>query len=174
MAHTQSVTRSSQAVIDHPADRIDLAQWLSTMTDREYQACSRAHRAAGTFREGGTFGMVNVESVGGQLLVQHYLAKEAAADRVLMHSPETRVYVLHVVPAKIEVIWTLEVKPRDAKSANFTCTVETRMPAMLGLVGFAGLLPLFLRWHVEEETAKFAADIARKVSAGSLSPQSTN
>lgn len=168
MASTRSVKRSSQAVIDHPADRIDLAQWLSTMTDREYQACSRAHRAAGTFREGGTFGMVNLESIGGQLLVQHYLAKDATANRVLMHSPKTRVYVLHVVPATIEVIWTLEVEPKDAKSANFTCTVETRMPAMLGAVGLAGLLPLFLRWHVEEETAKFAADIARKVSSGSL------
>jgi hypothetical protein len=55
---------SFRTVIDHPADRIDLAQWLSRMTDREYQACSRAHRAAGTFREGGTFGMVNVESIG--------------------------------------------------------------------------------------------------------------
>ena len=167
MAHTLSVKRSSQAVIDQPADRIDLAQWLSTMTDREYQACSRAHRAAGTFREGGTFGMVNLESVGGQLLVQHYIAKEAAADRVLMHSPETRVYVLHVVPATIEVIWTLEVEPRDAKSATFTCKVETRMPPLLGYVGFLGLLPLFLRRHVEEETGKFAADITRKVSAGS-------
>jgi hypothetical protein len=162
------VKRSSQAVIDHPADRIDLAQWLATMTDREYQACSRAHRAAGTFREGRTFGMVNLESIGGQLLVQHYLAKKTAANRVLMHSPETRVYVLHVLPATIEVIWTLAVEPRDANSATFTCTVETRMPAMLAFVGFAGLLPLFLRWHVEEETPKFAADIARKVSAGSL------
>jgi len=165
MANTQSVKWSSQAVIDHPADSIDLAQWLSTMTDGEYQACSRAHRAAGTFREGGTFGMVNLESIGGQLLVQHYLAKEAAADRVLMHSPETRVYVLHVVPATIEVIWTLEVEPRDSKSATFSCKVETRMPPLLGYVGFLGLLPLFLRRHVEEETVKFAADIARKVDA---------
>jgi hypothetical protein len=56
---------SSQTVIDHPADRIDLAQWLSTMSDRDYQVCSRGHRAAGTFPEGGTFGMVNVEALGG-------------------------------------------------------------------------------------------------------------
>jgi hypothetical protein len=36
------------------------------------------------------------------------------------------------------------------------------MPAPLALVASLGLLPLFLRWHVEEETLKFAADIARK------------
>jgi hypothetical protein len=28
---------SSWTVINHPADRIDLAQWLSTMSDRDYQ-----------------------------------------------------------------------------------------------------------------------------------------
>ena len=151
---------SSRTEIDHPADRIDLAQWLSTMTDREYQSCSRSHRAAGTFREGNTFGMVNVEAIGGHLLIQHYLAKEATANRVL--STNTRVYILHVVPATIEVIWTLETIPRDSQSCQFSCAVEARMPAPLALVASLGLLPLFLRWHVEEETLKFAADIARK------------
>jgi hypothetical protein len=153
---------SSRTVIDHPADRIDLVQWLSTMTDGEYQSCSRSHRAAGTFREGNTFGMVNVEAIGGHLLIQHYLAKEATANRILMHSTNTRVYILHVVPATIEVIWTLETIPSDSQSCQFSCAVEVRMPAPLALVASLGLLPLFLRWHVEEETLKFAADIARK------------
>jgi hypothetical protein len=131
---------SSRAVIDHPADRVDLAQWLSTMTDREYQACSRAHRAAGTFREGETFGMVNVESIGGHLLVQHYLAKKAAANHVLMHLTNTLVYIMHVLPATIEVVWTLGVEPRDSQSAEFTCTVEARMPTPLDFVARLGLL----------------------------------
>ena len=158
---------SSRTVIDQPVDRIDLAQWLYTMTDREYQACSRAHRAAGTFREGGTFGMVNVESIGGHLLVQHYFANKAAANHVLMHSTNSRVYIMHVLPATIEVIWTLGVEPRDSQSAEFTCTVEARMPAPLRFLATLGLLPLFLRWHVEEETIKFAADIARKATGKS-------
>lgn len=42
------------------------------------------------------------------------------------------------------------------------------MPALLGSVATMGLLPLFLRRHVEEETLKFAADIERKVGAGLL------
>jgi hypothetical protein len=163
--------RSSRIVIDHPADRIDLAQWLSTMSDRDYQACSKGHRAAGTFREGGTFGMVNVESVGGHLLVQHYIAKEATANHVLMHSMNTRVYVLHVFPSTIEVIWTLGVEPRDSQTAEFTCTVEARMPAPLKFMASLGLLPLFLGWHVQEETPLFAADIARKISEASQPKQ---
>jgi hypothetical protein len=138
---------SSRTVIDHPADRIDLAQWLSKMTDREYQACSRAYRAAGTFREGGTFGMVNVESIGGHLLVQHYLAKKATAHHVLMHSTNTLVYIMHVLPATIEVFWTLGIEPRDSHSAEFTCTVEARMPTPLDFVARLRLLPLFLDSH---------------------------
>jgi hypothetical protein len=80
-----------------------------------------------------------------------------------MHSKNTRVYVLHVFPATIEVIWILGVEPKDSKSAKFRCSVEALMPAPLGSVATLGLLPLFLRWHVEEETIKFAADINRKV-----------
>lgn len=159
---------ASRTVIDHPANCINLAQWLFTMTDREYQACSRSHRAAGTFQEGGTFGMVNVESIGGHLLVQHYSAKTAEADHVHMHSTNTRAYIKHLLPATIEVIWTLEIEPRDNKSAEFACTVEARMPAPLDFVARMGLLPFFLRRHVKEETIKFAADIAqvsRRVSA---------
>jgi len=74
---------------------------------------------------------------------------------------------MHIFPATIEVIWTLGVKPRDGNGAEFSCSVEALMPAPLGSVATLGLLPLFLRWHVEEETIKFAADIARKIGAGS-------
>jgi hypothetical protein len=104
------------------------------------------------------------ESIGGHLLVQHYYAKKAGANHVLMHSTNSRAYIMHVVPATIEVIWTLEIEPRDSKSAEFACTVETRMPAPLDLVARLGLLSFFLSRHVKEETNKFAADIARKVS----------
>ena len=77
---------SFRTVIDHPADRIDLAQWLSTMSDRDYQVCSRGHRAAGTFPEGGTFGMVNVESIGGHLLIQHYLAEHVPSNSSVLRT----------------------------------------------------------------------------------------
>ena len=159
---------SSQTLINHPAERINLGRWISTLSDRDYQACSRAHRAAGTFREGGTLGMVNVESVGGNLLVQHYLATKLAADHVVMHSKNSRVYVSHLLPATIEVIWTLEAKPRDGQSTLFSCSVETRMPPLLSVLSTVALLPFFLRRHTQEETLGFAADISRKVSKGLL------
>ncbi len=93
---------SSEIVIKQPAERIDLARWVSTLSDGDYQACSPGHRAAGIFSEGGTFGSVNVENVGGHLLVQHYLAVFASPERVVMHSRNTRAYVMHLFPATIE------------------------------------------------------------------------
>jgi hypothetical protein len=159
---------SSQTLINHPAERINLGRWISTLSDRDYQACSRAHRAAGTFREDGTLGMVNVESVGGNLLVQHYLAAKLAADHVIMHSKNSRVYVSHLLPATIEVIWTLEAKPRDGQSTLFSCSVETRIPPLLSVLSTVALLPFVLRRHTQEETLSFAADISRKVSKGLL------
>lgn len=159
---------SCETPIDHPAERIDLMAWLANLSDREYQACSPGHRAAGAFRENGTLGTVNVESVGGHLLIHHYLAAKSEPNHVVMHSRNTRVYVMHLAPATIEVIWTLEVERKDGESALFRCTVETRMPLLLTLFATCGLLPLFLRRHVQGETLLFAKDIARKIAAGQI------
>ena len=90
---------SSETVIARPADRIDLVEWLTNLSDRDYQACSPGHRAAGVFRENGRLGSINVESVGGHLLVQHYLDENSRSDHVVMRSRNTRVYVMHLVPA---------------------------------------------------------------------------
>ena len=131
---------SSQAVIDHPADRIDLADWLATLSDQDYQNCSRGHRAAGTFREAGTLGMVNVESIGGHLLVQHYLAASFTPRRVVMRSNDTRVYILHAFPAKIEVIWTLEIEPKDDRTALFRVHGRNADAETAGPRGHLGIL----------------------------------
>jgi len=159
---------SFQTELDLTADRIDLPAWLGILSDRDYQACSPDHIAAGTFYEDGIFGSVNVESVGGHLLVHHYLAEAASPRRIVMHSRNTRVYLLHTVPATIEVIWTLEVERKDSRSSLFRCTVEVRLPALLALLGRVTLLPHFLRRHVQGETPLFAADLARKVASGRL------
>jgi hypothetical protein len=159
---------SSQSPLDLPASRIDLTAWLAIFSDRDYQACSPAHRAAGCFRENGTFGTINVESVGGHLLVHHYLAETFKPGRVVLRSMDTRVYVMHLLPARIEVDWIMEIEPGDNGSSTFRCTVEVRMPALLAFVASVGLLPIFLRAHVIGETPLFAEDIVRKIRDGRL------
>lgn len=38
---------SSETEIAHSAERVDLIEWLANLSDRDYQACARGHRAAG-------------------------------------------------------------------------------------------------------------------------------
>jgi hypothetical protein len=157
------IKASSQATINHPADRIDLAEWLSTLTDQDYQSCSRSHLAAGTYRDTGGWGMVNVESIGGHLMVQHYRAGPSLPHRVVMRSDKTRVYALHLVPVAVEVVWIQEIEPRDDRTATYRCTVEVRMSRILDLAVRLMLLPTFLRRHIAEETVLYARDIGAKV-----------
>jgi hypothetical protein len=153
---------TSETIIDLPVDQIDLPAWLATLSDRDYQACAKGHVAAGAYREDRILGSINVENVGGHLLVQHYLAEDSSPHRITMRSRNTRAYVLHTLPATIEVVWWLEVEPRDSTSSLFRCTVEANIAPLLNLAATLVLLPLFLRRHVREETPLFAADITRK------------
>jgi hypothetical protein len=90
---------------------------------------------------------------------------KSAQNHVVMHSKKSRVYVMHLFPAAVEVIWTLQLQRKDSQSCVLSCTVEAHMPIFLNIVATLGLLPLFLRWHVQEEAPLFARDMARKASA---------
>ncbi len=103
---------SHQAVISAPVDRVDLEEWLFTLSDSDYQAAARGHRAAGTFTENGVRGTVNVESMGGTLMVQHYHAVSAEPTRVEMLSTRSHAYVMHLIPVHFLVRWTMTATPR--------------------------------------------------------------
>jgi hypothetical protein len=152
-----------EAVINAPVDQVDLEEWLFTLSDSDYQAAARGHRAAGTFTEDGVRGSVNVESMGGTLMVQHYHEVSAEPTRVEMLSKRTRAYVMHLLPVHFQVRWTMTATPRTSDTTTFSCTVEIEMPR---LVRFAAALigaAYFVRKHVEEEAPNFAADIERKL-----------
>ncbi|WP_164485690.1 hypothetical protein [Pseudomonas chlororaphis] len=60
--------------IQAPIERINLSEWLFTLSDEEYQACSAAHIAAGASRlPDGRRVSINVEKPGDTLMVQHYV-----------------------------------------------------------------------------------------------------
>lgn len=65
------------AVIDAPIEAVDLADWLFTLGDAEYQRCAPGeHIAAGaTTTDDGRPMSINVEQVGGALAIQHYIGE---------------------------------------------------------------------------------------------------
>ena len=72
---SEPISESSfTAIVNAPIEKVDLADWLFGLSDAEYQRCSPAHIAAGTTRsEGGKRMSINVEMIGGSIVVQHYV-----------------------------------------------------------------------------------------------------
>ena len=71
----------AEATIHAPLASIDLTEWVFTLTDSEYQACSKNHiAAAATLTPEGKRMSINVERVG-NLMVQHYVEDIAERSR---------------------------------------------------------------------------------------------
>lgn len=162
-----SISHTGHVALDAPSDRFDLESWLFGLSDAEYQDCAKGHRGAGVFTDGGARGMVNVESIGGHLIVQHYACVHAGRGSVEMYSPASRVYLFHLVPVGAAVRWTLEVTPKEGPASDFACTVEVDLPPILRVLAGLSFLGHFLERHVDDEASGFAADISRKASRSS-------
>jgi hypothetical protein len=59
----------------------------------DYRACGKCHQGGGVFTDEQSRGMINVESIGGNLIVQHYRPVRADRASVEMYSPASRVPV---------------------------------------------------------------------------------
>ena len=155
---------TAEATINAPVERVDLENWFYTLSDTEYQACAKGHKGAGAFVENGVRGTLNVENVGGTLLIQHYHEVSAGPRRIDMLSKRSHAYIFHLIPVHMTVHWTMTATRQTANTTAFSCTVEAIMPAPLRLLSASIFVPYFLRKHVREETPLFAADITRKLA----------
>lgn len=160
-----SIRRTTRVPLDAPRNEIDLEAWLFGLSDGDYQACAKGHRGAGVFADARGRGMVNVESIGGHQIVQHY--RSVRTDRLEMYSPASRTYLFHLVPVASAVRWNLEVTPKGTTASDFACTVEVHLPPVLGVLARLSFLGHFLANHVDEEAHGFAADITRKIGRAS-------
>jgi hypothetical protein len=163
------VESSCSAVIEAPIEKIDIPSWCFGLADAEYQWCSPAHCAAGaTTTSDGRRMSINVEIVGGSMMVQHYVEDIARPDhlRLVSHSdlftPTGR--------TRIDVVWEMSVNRIDEKTCEFTNFVHSSAPPeMLDFLGKQGLaLDLFRiarrpfsEAHNRQETPLFAKSIER-------------
>jgi hypothetical protein len=156
---------TSQTVLDVPIDRVDLDRWMFSLSDEDYREAARGHHAAGLLVLGEGRGTINVESVGGHLIIQRYRAVRVEPTRTELYSARSQVFLLHLVPVAAQVRWIMEVEASGPDRTVLTCTVETTVSPLLTVLARAAALPYFLRRHVAEETVKFAQDITRKQAA---------
>ena len=121
------VESQAVAIINAPIESVDIPLWCFSLPDHEYQACSPAHfAAAATTAPDGRRMSINVEVVGGSMMVQHYVEEigEPHHLRLISHSdlftPTGR--------TKIDVMWDLQVRRLDEGTCEFINTVRSSAP----------------------------------------------
>jgi hypothetical protein len=169
MRDNQIVDSSFTAIINAPIEKIDIPNWCFTLPEKEYQSCSPAHIAAGfTTAPDGTRMSINVETIGGSLMVQHYVETLGEKDHLILDSdsdvftPTGRV--------TIHVTWELSVKAIDKDRCEFTNRVQSfATDEMLANLDRQGIpfevfrtqrQPMSIA-HNKGETPLFAASIER-------------
>jgi len=108
---------SASAIINAPIELVDIADWVFSLPDAEYQRCSPAHIAAGfTTSDEGRRMSLNVETIGGNLMVQHY--EEDIGEKHHVRLLSTSDVIGPSGRTKSGVVWELSVRALDAIVAS--------------------------------------------------------
>ncbi len=119
MTDTIITESTSTAIIEAPVEFVDIADWVFTLPDAEYQRCSPAHIAAGfTTSDDGRRMSLNVETIGGNLMVQHYVEDIGEPHHVRLLS--TSDVIGPGGRTKSGVVWELSVKALDSSKCELT------------------------------------------------------
>lgn len=162
----------ASAVIETSIDKINLGDWMFSLTSEEYQACSVGHQAAAqAVMPDGKRLSINVETIDGVQFVQNYIEEISERSHVLGISRNSQVWS-HNRSGVIEVHWDLTAKAIDKDRSEITCLVKsyTKRWIMAKIIRAqtkkhpVGQTPLDL--HVIEEAPLFAKDIEAKANSG--------
>lgn len=154
---------SYSTTIQLPVEKIDLYKWLVNLSEKDYKSCAKGHRAIGLFKNENREGMVNVESIGGNLLIQHYSIITKEKDNMFLRSERSDAYLSHLIRVRVSVEWKMKVVYKDEQSCTFTCEIGTSYPnKALALAGKLSAVNYFLRKHLNEEGKNFAKNIKLK------------
>ena len=167
------VQSSFSAVINAPIEKVDIVSWCFTLPESEYQAASPAHNACGATRSTDDRRMsINVEILGGSLMVQHYVEEIGKPHHLRLVSNSD--LFTPTGRTKVGVIWDLSVRKIDDKTCEFTNTVHSSAtPELLDFLGKQGIpwevfrtarVPISTA-HNRQETPGFAKSIERHALA---------
>jgi hypothetical protein len=169
MNTNQIVDSSFNAIINAPLDNIDIPEWCFNLAEREYQGCSPAHIAAGfTTAPDGKRMSINVETIGGSLMVQHYVETLGNKDHLILDS--TSDVFTPTGRTTIHVTWDLSVREIEPGKCEFTNRVQSfGTDEFMGFLARQGIpfdqfraqrQPASIA-HNASETPLFAASIER-------------
>ena len=151
-----------EASIPLAARDIHIDEWLFNLSEKDYKACAQGHRAVGTNGGANFEGMVNVESMAGALIIQHYRTELLEANHVRLFSERSRAYLMHLLPFHLQVGWEMEVSSVSMSESKLRCTIDVRNPLWVRFIGLFNATNYWIRRHLIEETHGFARDLTRK------------
>ncbi len=165
MARPDNLHASCSVLVDLPAERFNLADWILHFGNEEYVACTPAtgaHQYMFVYRapDGGHV-FRNDEFCGGFQMTQLYRAKIMEKDHVFLVSPSTKGRFLWVIPMTFQVTWDMKVEKVDDATAMFTCRVGARLNPIYWLLSALLRLTYWTQAHTEEETPHFCDSAAR-------------
>ncbi|WP_099025493.1 hypothetical protein [Mycolicibacterium palauense] len=116
---------SASFSINAPTSMIDITEWLFTLGDEEYINCtprSKAHLSAGFTRTpDGRRMSINVEDIGGALIVEHYVEDISEKLHCRVHSISDNLIGREYT--KTEVVWELVADHKGDGYHDFTNNV---------------------------------------------------
>src|SRR5258708_10023648 len=113
----------SKGIIHDSVDKIDIPEWLFTLTDAEYQKCSIAHIAgAATRSPDGKRMSINVEMAGPGLMVQHWT--EETADKQHCRLVSLSDVFTQQERTKVQLAWDMSVTQLSESSCEFTNSIS--------------------------------------------------
>ena len=153
-------TLTYNTTVQLPVEKINLYEWITTVSDKEYQSFSKGHKAMGLFKDKNTEGIVNIESIGGNLLINHYNILTKDSDHVVMQSEKSDAYLSHIIHFHVWVEWKMKVVFKNNNSSTFTCEVSTDYSnKFLAVAAKLSVANYFLQKHINEEGENFARSI---------------
>ena len=152
-----------EAPINAAKEVFNLHDWVFTLSDKDYQTTARGHIAAGSsIHTDGIQTSVNVESVVGNLLVQHYIAEVKEPDYVKMVS-FSDLWLMKLVHVVVKVTWEMRLISVSDNECKFQNTVLVEHPNfIMKIMSALALGGFFVRKHNEEETPLFAENLYKR------------
>jgi hypothetical protein len=161
-------------IINVPLEKIDIANWLFTLPDAEYQRCCPPdHIAVGsTTTDDGRPMSINVEKIGTDLMIQHFVG-EIVDKQICRMVSTSDVFTSHG-RTKVQVIWELSVRPIDYGQCEYSnLVISYPTEEFLGFIRWQGMTfeqaarerNATVSDHNRRETPLFAESIARAAIA---------
>jgi hypothetical protein len=118
------VDSSFTSIINAPIEKVDIPAWCFGLSEQEYQSCSPAHIAAGfTTTPDGKRMSINVEAIGGSIIVEHYIETLGSKSHLILDS--TSDVFTPTGRTTIHVTWELSVKDAGGGKCEFTNRVQS-------------------------------------------------